>query len=636
LKDKYAWLEDATNPRVIEWARRQDRIARESVKEYSDDLFKRLVPFYRRPIMRSVQLTKAGVFLFFSNDRSYRVELLQPDGHRELVADSARLGKDAVIQAAQARNDGRVVALHYSQGGSDEGTVAVMDLDTHKVVDRLQGFVGNLLWMKEDSYYYVRTYRNEKTPDGVEPPADRVLLRQGGKDEVVFGAGQQTNTSVGMVASGDGSEALLDVSYGWSKSRPYGGRIRLPESWAPLYKETDSIVTNINRVGGRHLLLSFEKGCGEVLSTGSGGVRKLVPEGNWPLQEAALVGDKLLCHYLVNACSELRLCDLNGRPKRTIKFPIPGSLIASPTGSAISALGGDAVLAFSSFALPFVVYKTKGSRLEKLLSEELPGRYSVRHKHATSADDTRVHYFVTTKNGSSTKKALLFGYGGFRVSLTPSFNPAFLPLMEDGAMFAVANLRGGLERGEEWHKAGMRERKPNVFDDYLAVLAKLNRQGMDVVGFGRSNGGLLMGATVNARPDLFAGVLIGYPVLDMMTFNRLLVGRAWVPEYGDPDDPKDRKFLLAYSPYHNIAPGKRYPPVFIYTGLKDDRVHPAHAFKFYARLKEVGADVLLRVETESGHIGTTPKARIREEADKLAFVYNALGIGESGKKEAAD
>lgn len=635
MKDEYAWLEDTADPRVIRWARNQDRVARKSVGKFSEDLFRRLVPYYKRPIMRSVQLTKIGVILFYSDDRSYKVELLRPDGHRETVADSSEFGRNIVIQAVQARKNGSVVALHYSQGGSDEGTVALLDVDTQEVVDRLQGFIGSLVWLRED-YYYVRTYRCERTPDGVNPPADRVLLREGRKDEMVFGTGLRTNTYIGMTASSDDSEVLVDACYGWSSCRPYGGEIRLPESWIPLYPETNSIVTNIDYVNGRHLLLSFESGRGELLFTLSGSPRKLVREGNWPLQEVALVGDKLLCHYLVDACSELRLIDLDGRPRRTMKFPIPGALIGSQTGSAISALKGNAVMAFSSFALPFVVYRFNGSRLEMLLSEELPGRFSVRHKHVTSADGTRIHYFVTTKSGVSRKKALLFGYGGFRTSVTPSFNPAYLPLLEDGAVFAVANIRGGLERGEEWHRAGMKEKKFNVFDDYLAVLAKLVRQGMDVVGFGRSNGGLLMGATVNARPDLFAGVVIGYPVLDMMAFNRLLIGKAWVSEYGDPDNPKDRKFLLGYSPYHNIVSQKKYPPVFIYTGLKDDRVHPAHAFKFYARLKDAGAEVFLRVETKSGHIGTTPEARIREEADKLAFLYKALGLANLGDRRVSD
>jgi prolyl oligopeptidase len=621
LIDEYAWLENTDDPRVVKWAHKEDEAGRLSVSEYSGALFRRLVPYYRRPIMRSVKLTKAGVIVFFSDDKSYRVELLRRDAQRELIMDSAKLGKDAVIQAVQAREDGGIIAVHHSQGGSDEGTVTLLDLDTREVVDRLRGFIGSILWVDHDSYYYTRTYRNEKTPDGVEPPSDRVLLRRGGKEETVFGGGLPTNTFVGITASQGGSMALLNAYSGFESSRPYGGSLGQPDSWAPLYPATDYFVTNVDYEGGRHLLLSFEKSRGEVLSVRGKSIRRVVPESKWPLQEAALVGEELLCHYLVDACSELGLYDLGGRSKSRIRFDIPGSLVGDP---AISALGSEAVIAFSSFALPFRVYKVKDGRLETLFSEGLPGRYSVRNGHAKSADGTRIHYFFTARNGTTPKKVLLFGYGGFRLSLTPSFNPAYLPLLKDGGALAVANLRGGLEHGEEWHKAGKRENKFNVFNDYLAVLAKLRREGREVVGFGRSNGGLLMGATMNARPDLFAGVLIGYPVLDMMAFHRLLIGRAWVPEYGDPDDPEDAKFLLEYSPYHNVLPGKRYPPVFIYTGLKDDRVHPAHAFKFHAKLRDVGADVALRVETESGHIGTTPETRIREEADKLAFVYKVL------------
>ena len=623
LEDEYAWLERTDDPRVVEWARKQDRAARASVSRYSGTLFRRLGPFYHKPMMRSVRLTKAGVVLFLSDDRSYRVELLHADGERELVADSAKLGKDVVIQAVQARDDGSVVAVHHSEGGSDEGTVTIMELGSHEVVDTLHGFIGSIAWMDGGSYYYSRTYRKGKAPDGVAPPTDRVFRREGGKEEVAFGEGLPTNTFVGIGASHDGSRALVDAYYGFERSRPYGGRLERPESWAPLYPEVDASVTNVDYADGRHLLLTFERNLGEVLSVSGKSTRRLIRESDWPLLEAALVGDELLCHYLVDACSELATYGTDGRARKRIRFDTPGSITGEP---AISALGSEAVVSFSSFALPFRVYRVKGGGLESLLSEELPGRYTVGEGHARSADGTRVHYFFTAKKGASPKKVLLFGYGGFRLSVTPSYNPAYMPLLEDGGALGYANLRGGLEHGEEWHKAGKRENKFNVFDDYLAVLAKLKREGRKVVGFGRSNGGLLMGATMNARPDLFDGVLIGYPVLDMMAFHRLLMGRAWAPEYGDPDDPRDAKFLLKYSPYHNIRRGARYPPVYIYTGLKDDRVHPAHAFKFCSRLRDAGATVALRVELKSGHIGTTPETRMREEADKLAFVYTVLGM----------
>jgi len=626
-RDEYAWLENTDDPRVVAWARKEDRAARASVRKYSSTLYEQLVPFYHRPIMRTVRLTKKGVVLFLSDDRSYRVELLRTDGERELIADSTKLGKDVVIQAVQAKDDGSAVAIHHSEGGSDEGTVTIMEPGTGEVIDTLRGFIGSIAWIRDNDYYYTRTYRKEKAPDGVAPPTDRVFLREGEREELAFGKGLPTNTFVGVSASFDGSRALLDAYYGFERSRPYGGRLERPDSWVALYPETDASVTNIDHVGGRHLLLSFEKNLGEVLSVRGESKKVLIGEGDWPILEAAFVGDGLLCHYLADACSELVRYGLDGKVKRRMKFDVPGSITGEP---AISVLGSEAVVSFSSFALPFRVYRVAGDGLHVLLSDELPGQYTVSEGHARSADGTRVHYFFTAKKGASPKKVLLFGYGGFRLSVTPTYNPAYLPLLEDGGALGYANLRGGLEHGEDWHKAGKRENKFNVFDDYLAVLAKLRHEGRKVVGFGRSNGGLLMGATMNARPDLFNGVLIGYPVLDMMAFHRLLMGRAWAPEYGDPDDPKDAKFLLKYSPYHNIRRGAKYPPIFIYTGLKDDRVHPAHAFKFLSRLRDAGADAALRVELKSGHIGTTPEMRMREEADKLAFVYTVLGMTPKG------
>ena len=630
MEDEFAWLEATDTPKVVDWARSRDREARSSVRSYSAVLFRRLVPYYRLPILRSVQLTEAGVVMLLSDDRSYTVKLLRPDGEKEEVADSRRLGKDVVIQGVQAAKDGARMALHYSEGGSDEGTVVMKDLEDGEVTDTLRGFIGNVLWTK-DGYYYERTYRNEKTPDGVGPPASRIIRREHGKDEVAFGEGMPTNTFLGVAESQDGAEALLDA-FSWSKSRPYCGPVDRPESWAPLYGDVDSIVVNVGAAGGRHYLLSYEKSLGHLISVGRGGKREVVKEGRWPLEGAALVGERLLCHYLVDACAELQLFGLDGRRERTLRFPVPGSLVESTTGGTISTHGGAAVVAFTSFTVPYVVYKVEGGKLRSLDKGGVVGRFDVRQRSAASEDGTRVHFFQVAKQGADPQAALLFGYGGFRLSVVPTFNPAYLPLLEDGAAFAAANLRGGLERGEEWHRDGMRENKHHVFEDYVAVLSKLKGEGLRVVGFGRSNGGLLMGATMNLRPDLFDGVLIGYPVLDMMKYHRLLMGNAWMPEYGDPDDPDDRRFLLKYSPYHNVR-RRGYPPVFIYSGLKDDRVHPGHAFKFYSRLKEAGADALLRVEMESGHIGTTPRIRIMEEADKLGFVYRCLGLDPRGSQK---
>ena len=197
--------------------------------------------------------------------------------------------------------------------------------------------------------------------------------------------------------------------------------------------------------------------------------------------------------------------------------------------------------------------------------------------------------------------------------------------LEDGGVFVYANLRGGTEYGEAWHRAGMRERKQTV-DDFISVIEKLREEGSRVVATGRSNGGLLVGATMTQRPEILEGAVIGYLVLDMERFHKLLIGKAWVPEYGDPEDPEDAEFLSRYSPYHNVKKVVGYPPTFLFTGLHDDRVHPAHALKFAALLEDSGHKSLLRVETKSGHAGATPETKIAEESDVMAFVYRSLGL----------
>jgi len=616
-------MENAADPRVARWAHRQDAVARAAVRSPSRVLYKRMKRYYRLPVARSVEATRDGYLFFYSDDRSYCVDLIRRDRTRSRLVDSARMGKDTVIQEVQARGEGGQYALHHSVGGSDEGFTDIMDINSGEKLDSLQGDIGSIVWLRDSEIYYVRFYRKEKTPDGVDPPATRVFLRRDGKEEMAYGKGLKTNTFIDVRKSNDGTVALVDLNFGWTKSTPVAGRIKEPEKWTPLVGDSDSIVSHIGYDAGRYYLLSFKSSGGSVVSVVGRRTRTVVPESATPLQGGTLVGNDLLCTYLVDSAMEMKLYDSEGRPKQSLKFDVPGSL---PAYGSPSSYKDEVVFAFTSFALPYRIYRLSGGRLEILASEELPGEFDVEHRHASSLDGTQVHYFVTKKRGKATAGVLLFGYGGFRVSVTPTFNPSYIPLLEDGISLAVANLRGGLEKGESWHRAGMRENKHRVFEDYVAVAESLRHGGHALVGFGRSNGGLLMGATMNLRPDLFSGMIIGYPVLDMLAFHRLHIGKAWVPEYGDPEDSRDAKFLAAYSPYHNLADRARYPPVFLYTGLKDDRVHPAHAFKFHARLKKLGGKSLLRVETESGHIGTTPDSRIREEADKLAFAYDAMGI----------
>jgi prolyl oligopeptidase len=326
---------------------------------------------------------------------------------------------------------------------------------------------------------------------------------------------------------------------------------------------------------------------------------------------------------MLDATSIVRRHDKRGRLVGEYDFETPGSV------SSLTTDGSECFFRFQSFATPYRVYRLAEAGPTALLSEEVPEEYVVEDLWSTSRDGTRVHSFMVRKQGSKPTKALIYGYGGFSIALTPIYFPNVIPFLEDGGAFVQANLRGGVEYGEGWHRAGMREDKQRVFDDFISVIEQLKEGGSKVVATGRSNGGLLVGATMIQLPDILDGAVIGYPVLDMKRFHKLLIGRAWVPEYGDPDEPKDAEFLSRYSPYHNVDEGAEYPPTFLFTGLHDDRVHPAHALKFAAVLEEAGHSYLLRVETKSGHAGATPETKIEEESDVMAFVYQALGMAEN-------
>jgi prolyl oligopeptidase len=413
-------------------------------------------------------------------------------------------------------------------------------------------------------------------------------------------------------------------SYGWLRGTVIAGDLGNPDEWGKIFGGEDYKAYPVDFVGGKYLIKSYDgEGFGRIVSIDAGGtVEELVGEGNEPLQDVVATERSLVSSYMVDATSIVRWHDMRGGLVGEYDFMAPGSV------SSLTTDGSECFFRYQSFATSHRVYRLDEAGLKALLSEEVPEEYEVDNLWSTSRDGTRVHSFMVRKQGSKPTKALLYGYGGFSISLTPRFFPNIIPFLEDGGAFVQANLRGGIEYGEGWHRAGMREKKQHVFDDFTSVLEQLREGGSKVVATGRSNGGLLVGATMTQHPDLLNGAVIGYPVLDMKRFHKLLIGQAWVPEYGDPDDPEDAEFLSRYSPYHNVEEGADYPPTFLFTGLHDDRVHPAHALKFAAVLEEAGHPYLLRVETKSGHAGATPETKIEEESDVMAFVYQALGMTE--------
>jgi prolyl oligopeptidase len=620
--DPYLWLEDLEDPKVVEWASVRDERAREELRLVSEGLYPRVGKYYSIPMVIAVKASGAGVFTLSREEGAYKVKLIASDGGTRELRDSRELGANVLIKAVFADKDGARYAVSYSHGGSDKGYLDVVDAGTGDVLDRLDGVVGEITWINDEEYYYVRYYREGETPDGVEAPASRVFCRGHGREEMVFGEGIPTSYRIALKKSRDGARALLNVSYGWNRSSVHAGALEEPEGWERIYGGEDFMAVPIDHVDGEYFVTSYDgEGFGRIMAVSADGSgREVLGEHGCPLQEAVVADDRFVASYLEDASSTLRTYRLNGERLDEISFDALGSV------DHLGADGDRCVFRYQSFMVPYRIYSLEDGGLNLMASEEVGGAFEVGERWATSKDGTRIHTFRVKRRGTEPTRALVYGYGGFAIPLTPRFFPHVIPFVEDGGVFVQANLRGGTEYGEGWHRAGMRDRKQNVFDDFVSVIEGLKGRGHAVVATGRSNGGLLVGSVMTQRPELLDGAVIGYPVLDMRRFHELYVGNAWSPEYGDPDDPDDAEYLAKYSPYHNVSEGAGYPPMLIYTGLHDDRVHPGHAFKFAAKLEEAGAGYLLRVERESGHAGATPETKIREDSDVMAFVYDALGM----------
>jgi len=422
---------------------------------------------------------------------------------------------------------------------------------------------------------------------------------------------------------------FVTVQYGWIRSIIYGGPRDSSDKWKLILDAGENMAYPVGFKDGKSYVLVYDgKGFGRIVRVKEGVLEEVIREEfhpKSPIEGAVVAGNKLYVNYLVDASSRITIFDLSGNPREEIAFEEPSTV------RTLIEHKGQVYAIIESFRRPSALYEITDGSLRMVFGEKEGLEWlNVEESFVTSSDGTRIHYFVIKSKNQNTDVAIVYGYGGFGLAITPRFLGHVAPFLEDGGVYVVSNLRGGKEYGEEWHKMGMRENKQNVFEDFKAVIKYFKEIGFKTVAWGRSNGGLLVSAVLTQNPELLDVALIGYPVIDMLRFHKLYIGHLWTTEYGNPDDPKDREFLLKYSPYHNVKEHVKYPCTLVYTGLHDDRVHPGHAFKFVARLKEVGAPVYMRVETESGHMGSSPRIRIRELADILAFVYNVLGL-ETGK-----
>ena len=367
-------------------------------------------------------------------------------------------------------------------------------------------------------------------------------------------------------------------------------------------------------------------------------LREIVPQAAETLEGVSYVGGRFLASYLKDAHTQVKVFDKGGKFLNEVAFPGLGTA----SGFSGKPYDSETFYSFTSYTTPPTIYRydVRTGVSAPVFAPKLkfdPADYTTEQVFYPSRDGTKVPMFISYKKGlvkNGVNPTVLYGYGGFSISLTPSFSPANLAWMEMGGVYAVPNLRGGGEYGEEWHLAGTLGNKQNVFDDFIAagewLIANKYTSTPKLAIFGGSNGGLLIGAALTQRPDLWGAALPAVGVMDMLRFQKFTIGWAWASDYGSSDHPEDFKWLYAYSPLHHLKPGVHYPPTLVTTSDHDDRVVPAHSYKFAATLQaDQGGDapVLIRIETKSGHGGGRPTSKLIEEvADRWAFLDRVLGM----------
>jgi prolyl oligopeptidase len=552
-----------------------------------------------------------------------------------------------------ASNDGRLLAYGISSSGDEISTLHVLDVETGKdLPDRIERTrAASVAWTPDSKgFYYTRYPAPGSVPKSEETYHRRVFLHLLGSDPEsdteVFRPKNSTDWP-NVQLSRDGRWLLVTSYVGFDRNDLYlrdlekqGG-----EFTAVVEGRADTYDAFIASTGEMFIRTTEGAPRGRVFvarasSPARAMWRELIPQTEATLNSIRVVGARLFAEYLDKASSQIAVFTRGGKRLRPVRLPVLGTT----TGVTGEEDGGDAFFRFVSFAVAPTVYRYdfvtgRASEWARVAATALDARQIVvRQVWYNSKDGTRVSMFLVHKRGLAMNGAnptLLYGYGGFNVSETPTFNPGGVSAwLARGGVYAVANLRGGGEYGEEWHRAGMLARKQNVFDDFIAAAEYLinsrvtSRERLAILG--GSNGGLLVAAAETQRPELFRAVVCEVPLTDMLRYQNFLIARLWVPEYGSSDDAAQFKYLRAYSPYHNVRDGARYPATLVTTAESDTRVAPLHARKFAARLQAANASglpVFLRIETKAGHGAGKPVTKQIEEAtDVWAFLFWQLGV----------
>jgi prolyl oligopeptidase len=665
VADPYRWLEDQKSPETRAWIDEQNRYSESYLHSYAgrEALQSRVSEMLKIDTI-GVPREHGGRYFFTRRSASQDLPVVfvrkGASGKDEVLLDPHSLSPDhsTSVNLLDVIEDGTLCAYGVRQGGEDEVAVRFLDVDTRKELS-------DVLPRARYQGVHVRSDRAGVFFSRQEKEGPRVYYHAFGvdssKDEKIFGDGYGPEKGLGVSLSDDNRWLVLVVSHGSAatKTEIYvrdlsaKGAGPAPMAVVPIVNDVEArfsadiagdtmyLETNWQAPNGRVLAVDLKNPAREKW-------KEVVPAGKSAIQNVSAIGGRLFVRYLEDVQSRIRIFDPQGKPMGEISFPTIGTA-GAPRGQWGK---NEAFYTFTSFVTPATIYRydvAKGTR-EVWAKETVPfdgERYETKQVRYASKDGTQIPMFLVHRKDlklDGSNPALLTGYGGFNLSQTPGFSARAALWVESGGVYALANLRGGGEFGEEWHKAGMLARKQNVFDDFVGAAEWLIKNGYTskskLAISGGSNGGLLVGAALTQRPDLFAAVVCSYPLLDMVRYHKFLVAGYWVPEYGSADKPDQFPFLYAYSPYHHVQAGAKYPAVLFITGDSDTRVAPLHARKMAALLQASNASeapILLHYDTKAGHSrgeNTPVTKRVDELTDELSFLFRQTGAKMPVKKAA--
>lgn len=650
ITDSYRWLEDAHSPATRAWIESQMQYTQSYLSQIKvrPEIVKRLTELERMETY-TIPRECEGVFFFskrLADENQASIYIRKGlHGNDERLIDATKLSADQNTSVAigDVSKDGQLLVYSIREGGADEQTIHFLDVTKRQELSDVlpkARYSVSLDPGKEGLYY-----------SKVEPTGSVIYYHHFGaaveSDPLVFGKKFKDETLgpldlINAQVTQNGRYLLIFVQHGVPATRVdiYAKDLRTPGApvrevihgvnnrFQPVNYEDDLYVaTDYKADNYRVIKLNIKNPAPESWQT-------VVPEGKDVISTITIVGSKLFVSGLHDVVTQTRIYSLEGKLLGTLHYPTLGT--ASPMAGREWSRNG--FYTFQALTIPPAIYhyEVESGATEVFARPQVPfsaDQYEVRQVFVTSKDGTKVPMFIGAKKGlkqNGSAPALLYAYGGFNINMTSQWNPSYAWWMEQGGVFAQPSLRGGGEYGEAWHKAGMFEKKQNVFDDFFAaaefLVANKYTTSLHLAIRGASNGGLLMGASMTQRPDLFGAIWCGYPLLDMLRFQNFLVGRWWTTEYGSADNADQFSYILKYSPYQNVKPGTKYPAIMFMTGDSDTRVDPLHARKMAALMQAAnGGDrpILLHYETQAGHSsGVSIVQEVNDKADELAFLWN--------------